>query len=53
MSTDADGVVKVWDIRMVSERCEVDTGILSANKATFDNSGAYMVVPTDEGLIRM
>ena len=38
---------------MVSERFTVDTGILPANKATFDASSTFIVVPTDESVIRM
>jgi hypothetical protein len=52
-SSDADGVVKVWDIRMVTERLSIQTGNLPANKCAFDASGNVLAVPTDEALIRM
>ena len=38
-STDADGVVKLWDVRMVTERVDVNIGPHGANHSTFDISG--------------
>ena len=53
LSTDADGVVKVWDIRMVSERLSISTGKYSALKAMFDPSGSFIAVPTEESLVKV
>jgi WD40 repeat protein len=53
LSTDADGIVKVWDIRMVSERASIDTGNFAAYKAVFDPSGSFVVVPTEESVVKM
>jgi hypothetical protein len=38
-STDADGMVKLWDTRMVAEILSINTGKHPANKAAFDRSG--------------
>jgi hypothetical protein len=39
-STDADGAVKLWDVRMVAEILTVECSKHPANKAAFDASGA-------------
>jgi hypothetical protein len=39
-STDADGAVKLWDVRMVAEILTVECSKYPANKAAFDASGA-------------
>lgn len=39
MSADADGVVKLWDVRMVAEVLTITCSKYPANKATFDASG--------------
>ena len=44
MSTDADGGVRVWDVRMVQGRLELDAGPMAANCAKFDRSGKRLVV---------
>jgi WD40 repeat protein len=38
-STDADGMLKLWDTRMVAEILSINTGKHPANKAAFDRSG--------------
>ena len=38
-SCDADGLVKLWDVRMVSEYLQIDSGRHPANSASFDRSG--------------
>lgn len=38
-STDADGMVKLWDTRMVAEILTIQAGKYPANKATWDPSG--------------
>eukprot|EP00879_Flechtneria_rotunda_P028628 GHRR01030820.1.p1 GENE.GHRR01030820.1~~GHRR01030820.1.p1 ORF type:complete len:245 (-),score=75.28 GHRR01030820.1:328-1062(-) len=40
VSTDADGVVKLWDVRMVAEILTIECSKYPANKAAFDASGA-------------
>jgi len=39
VSADADGVVKLWDVRMVAEVLTITCSKYPANKATFDASG--------------
>ncbi len=53
MSTDADGIIKIWDVRMVCERMTVDAGPSPANKAILDESSNFLVVPSDDGSIKM
>jgi WD40 repeat protein len=38
VSADADGVVKLWDVRMVAEVLTINCSKYPANKATFDAS---------------
>lgn len=38
-SCDADGIVKIWDIKMVRELMTFDIGDLPANASIFDKSG--------------
>ena len=38
-SGDADGVIKLWDLRMVAEIMTLDAGKYPANKCAFDPSG--------------
>lgn len=38
-SSDADGVVKLWDVRMVAEVLTIQAGQYPANKLAFDPSG--------------
>lgn len=50
-SCDADGVTKVWDIRMVKEQCSFDIGELPANKVIFDKSSKMLGVAGEDGTI--
>lgn len=43
-STDADGAVKLWDVRMVAEILTVECSKYPANKAAFDASGAVSAI---------
>ena len=52
-STDADGIVKFWDVRMVSERLSVAVGQYPANKAAFDASCSIVAVGCEDGAIRI
>lgn len=46
-STDADGVVKLWDVRMVAEILTIESGKYPANKCAFDSSGMVSGCATD------
>ena len=50
-SCDADGVVKFWDVRNVSEAASVSTGSKPANKVVFDPSSKSLAVITNEGIL--
>lgn len=52
-SADATGVVKIWDLRTVTERASIATSDKGANKCSFDNSGSFLAVPSDSGSIRV
>lgn len=52
-STDSDGIVKVWDVRMVKEMSEFDCGMASANCASFDASGEMLVIGSEDGSIKL
>lgn len=43
-SCDADGIVKLWDVRVVSEFLQIDTGRHPANAANFDRSGKVLAI---------
>lgn len=49
---DADGVVKLWDVRMVTERLTINVGPHPANKATFDPSGEVLAIASEDGSIK-
>lgn len=50
-SSDSDGVVKVWDVRMVQERLEIRTSDTPANASAFDRSGALLAIGSEDGNI--
>lgn len=52
-SCDSDGIVKVWDIRMVKGRNQFDAGPYSANSVSIDKSGVILAVASDEGVIKL
>ncbi|TPX65192.1 hypothetical protein SpCBS45565_g05353 [Spizellomyces sp. 'palustris'] len=52
-SSDADGVVKFWDIRNVSEVVSLDAGPHPANRVTFDPSGTVLAVAGNDGICRL
>lgn len=52
-STDADGIVKLWDVRMVQEAGSGDAGSFPANGCFFDPSGKYLAVASDDGSVKM
>ncbi|KAJ3272040.1 Sperm-associated antigen 16 protein [Terramyces sp. JEL0728] len=49
---DADGAVKLWDLRMTQELESVHLGPQSANKLSFDPSGSYIGVTSNNGTVR-
>ncbi|GBG88827.1 hypothetical protein CBR_g48441 [Chara braunii] len=51
-SADADGIVKLWDIRMVAERMSFNAGPYPANKAAFDHTGEVVATACGDGKIR-
>ena len=46
---DSDGIVKVWDIRMVQELFTVDCGDKIAHSLCFDKATKELVVGTFDG----
>ena len=52
VSCDADGLVKLWDVRMVAELLSVDCGPHPANKCAFDRSSESLAVASDDGSIK-
>ena len=54
-STDADGVVVLWDVRMVRERCRAGAERAGhpANRGSFDPSGQYVAVGSDDQSVKM
>lgn len=51
-SCDSDGMVRVWDVRMVKEEASFDTGLASANNAVFDKSGQYLFVASEDTSVK-
>ena len=53
MSCDSDGITKVWDIRMVKEVNNFDSGLNSANSCIFDKSGTLVFVASEDNTIKV
>jgi WD40 repeat protein len=53
VSGDCDGINKIWDIRMVKETCQFDSGLSSSNCAIFDKSNKYIVVANEDSTIKI
>ena len=51
-SCDSDGIVKVWDIRMVQEVANLDTGDAIAHVCEFDKTGKQVAVGCSDGEIK-
>ena len=51
-SCDSDGVVKVWDIRMVQEIMSIDSGDAIAHCCDFDKTGKILNVGCSDGQIK-
>jgi WD40 repeat protein len=52
-STDADGGVRLWDVRMVQERLQINAGPHAANKVALDRSGTVLAVGSDDHSIKV
>jgi len=52
-STDADGAIKLWDVRMVAEIRTIAASKYPANKAAFDASSAVGGRLAAVGCVRM
>lgn len=52
-SCDSDGILKVWDIRMVQEICQVDTGNAIALSAAFDKNTKIVAVGCSDAEIKI
>ena len=48
-SCDSDGILKVWDIRMVQELLQLDTGDAIAHQVCFDKTSKLAVVALGDG----
>ena len=53
MSSDCDGITKIWDFRMVKEELSLDSGLTSANCAIFDKSSTFIYVASEDGSIKV
>ena len=52
VSTDADGAVRVWDIRKVAELAAISASQHPCNTAAFDLSGRVVAVACDDSVVR-
>jgi len=50
---DSDGIVKLWDIRMVQELLTVDTGDVIAHSLAFDKSTKQLAVGCSDAEIKL
>ena len=53
VSADADGVVKVWDIRMVAELGTIDAGKYPINQLSMDRGGKRVLAASDDGTVKV
>jgi WD40 repeat protein len=53
VSGDCDGINKIWDIRMVKEFVQFDSGLSSSNCAIFDKSGKRVLVGNEDATIKI
>ena len=52
-SCDSDGMVRIWDVRMVKEIMNFDTGLASANNAIFDKRCTYAFVASEDSSVKV
>ena len=50
-STDADGVAKLWDVRMVAEVRSIAAGEHPLNKCSFARSSEVLALASDNGKV--
>jgi WD40 repeat protein len=53
VSADCDGIVKTWDVRMVKQEAQFDTGLNSANCAIFDRAQQSVYVASEDSTIKV
>jgi len=53
VSSDCDGITKIWDVRMVKQEMQFDSGLTSANCALFDKSCSYVYVASEDNSIKI
>lgn len=53
VSSDCDGITKVWDVRMVKEERSFDSGLTSANCAIFDKACQSVYVASEDSSIKV
>ena len=51
-SVDADGIVKLWDVRKVTEYATINVGPHSANRCCFDRSALVMAIASNDSRIK-
>jgi len=52
-SADCDGITKAWDVRMVKEMYQFDSGLASANHAIFDKSSSFIFVASEDATVKV
>merc|ERR1712072_898645 len=52
-SCDSDGIVKLWDVRVVSEYLQIDTGQHPANSASMDRSGKVQAIASGDASVKL
>lgn len=52
-SADCDGITRIWDVRMVKELVQFDSGLGSANSAIFDKSCSYVLVASEDATVKV
>lgn len=51
-SVDASGIVRLWDMRTVSDRATINFGPHPGNHVTFDSTGSLLLVSSDDSKIK-
>lgn len=46
-------MVRVWDVRMVKEIVNFDTGLASANNAIFDKSCSFVFAASEDSTVKV
>merc|ERR1712072_1242805 len=52
-SCDSDGIVKLWDVRVVAEYLQIDTGQHPANSSAFDKSGKVLTIASGDASVKV